>query len=170
MCSSKYGANNSKLWRVKEVKVMCLWNGPPILIGGEQKKDPNPDWSTTKSPPPPHQSILEKILLLFISSISILVGIVWPKWQECWRGFYFLLKIYHFWFKTRPIFCQTLWLRTFENYLLVESAFVARNSRTLFSKLYHPCFLKIHKFSTSPFSPVQGMVLCLNLIFAQTWF
>ena len=81
-----------------------------------------------------------------LTSIPICGNSFLPKVTGMLTWLLFSPQNLSFWFKTRPIFCQTLWLRTFENYLLVESAFVVRNSRTLFSKLYHPCFRKIHKF------------------------
>ena len=57
-------------------------------------------------------------------------------------GFLFSPQYWDFLFRTRPIFCQTWWLRTFENYLLVESAFVVRNSRTLFQDFIIHVFLQ----------------------------
>ena len=179
---------------------MCLWNGPPTLIGREQKNGSQSWLVDNKNPPLPAlnlslrifflrlfflsaispQSVNENLFLtlLFLSSIIIPIHICWnsfPKVTGMLTWLLFSPQICHFGsrpsFRTRPIFCQTLRLWTFENYLLVESAFVARNSRTLFSKLYHPCFLKIHKFYhfTSPFQ-LMCLGLCFNQVCVQMWF
>ena len=110
-----------------------------ILIGGNQKMDPILIEFQQKASWPPPQSISENNFtnhFLFLTlnhhiCINADLAFSFLLWALNWD----------FLFKTRPIFCQTLWLRTFKNYLLVESAFVVRNSRTLLSKLYHPCFL-----------------------------
>ena len=133
-------------------EVMCLWNGPPILIGGATKK-----WISIligreqKALLPPYVNPSLTIFYMEITfhffnltSIHICGNSFLPKVTGMLTWLLFSPQNLSFWFKTRPIFCQTLRLWTFENYLLVESAFVVRNSRTLFSKLYHPCFFKIH--------------------------
>ena len=182
---------------------MCLWNGPPTLIGREQKNGSQSWLVDNKNPPLPAlnlslriffltffflsaispQSVYENLFLtlLFLPSITISIHICWnsfPKVTGMLTWLLFSPQICHFGsrpsFRTRPIFCQTLRLRTFENYLLVESAFVVRNSRTLFSKLYHPCFLKIHKFYNFSFMNsvkiVYSGLLCFTMILSLTSF
>ena len=170
-------------------EVMCLWNGPPTLIGREQKNGSQSWLVDNKNPPLPAlnlslrifflrlfflsaispQSVNENLFLtlLFLSSIIMSIHICWnsfPKVTGMLTWLLFSPQICHFGsrpsFRTRPIFCQTLRLWTFENYLLVESAFVVRNSRTLFSKLAkYTSFIKT--FPSSAISFVK--ILCVFL-------